>query len=115
MIPRGRLLLNRAFYASLARFTPPRNHIAFLENNLTICLPNQDIGVKGLVRLASERFFRAGSRPDPTGGHLPQRKHHCSTPPEKQQIRQSRRGTTTAPLFSRIRWSQISKGVHASR
>lgn len=25
-----------------------------------------------LVRLASERFFRAGGRPDPTGGHAPQ-------------------------------------------
>lgn len=38
-----------------------------------------------------ERFFRAGSRPGPTGGHLPQRKRHCSPPPEKQKILESRR------------------------
>ncbi|KAL8191764.1 hypothetical protein R6Q57_028495 [Mikania cordata] len=36
-----------------------------------------------LVRLASEWFFRAGSRPGPTGGHPPQRKQHFSPPPEK--------------------------------
>ena len=41
-----------------------------------------------LVRLASERFFRARSGPGPTGGHLPQRKLHCSPPPEKQKIRE---------------------------
>ncbi|KAK1429828.1 hypothetical protein QVD17_12082 [Tagetes erecta] len=43
-----------------------------------------------LVRLASEWFFRAGSRPGPTGGHPPQRKQHCSPPPEKQKILESR-------------------------
>ena len=43
-----------------------------------------------LVRLASERFFRAGTRPGPTRGHPPQRKQHCSPLPEKQKIRESR-------------------------
>jgi hypothetical protein len=43
-----------------------------------------------LVRLESKRFFRARSRPGPTGGHLPQRKLHCSPPPKKQKIRESR-------------------------
>ncbi|GMN74594.1 hypothetical protein TIFTF001_055016 [Ficus carica] len=43
------------------------------------------------VRLASERFFPARSGPCPTGGHLPQRKLHCSPPPKKQKIRESRR------------------------
>ena len=47
-----------------------------------------------LVRLASERFFRARSRPGPTGGHLPQRKLHCSPPPEKQKIRESQAENT---------------------
>ncbi|MFS7917145.1 hypothetical protein Hanom_Chr03g00185561 [Helianthus anomalus] len=37
-----------------------------------------------LVRLASEWFFRAGSRSGPAGRHPPQRKQHCSPPPEKQ-------------------------------
>ncbi|CAK7328742.1 unnamed protein product [Dovyalis caffra] len=47
-----------------------------------------------LVRLASERFFRARSRPGPTGRHLPQRKLHCSPPPEKQKIRESQAENT---------------------
>lgn len=47
-----------------------------------------------LVRLASERFFRARSRPGPTGGHLPQCKLHCSPPPEKQKIRESQAENT---------------------
>ncbi|CAL0329965.1 unnamed protein product [Lupinus luteus] len=43
-----------------------------------------------LVRLASDRFFRARSGSGPTGGHLPQRKLHCPPPPEMQKIRESR-------------------------
>ncbi|XP_075085190.1 NADH-ubiquinone oxidoreductase chain 4-like [Nicotiana tabacum] len=75
-----------------------------------------------LVRLASERFFWAGSRPGPTGGHLPQRKHHCSTPPEKQKIRQSsgyllelRPSTTGQFRFGATPDSTIIIGVWGSR
>lgn len=79
-----------------------RPHSIFLPNepiSLLIWKTGLAFGSKGmvfsmspdrapLVRLASERFFRARSRPGPTGRHLPQRKLHCSPPPEKQKIRE---------------------------
>ncbi|KAJ0951680.1 hypothetical protein HanPSC8_Chr02g0063121 [Helianthus annuus] len=45
-----------------------------------------------LVNLASETVFQLSERspPGPTGGHPPQRKQHCSPPPEKQKILESR-------------------------
>ncbi|KAI5664240.1 hypothetical protein M9H77_23563 [Catharanthus roseus] len=51
-----------------------------------------------VVRLDSEQFFRAGSRSGPTGRHSSQRKHHCSPPPEKQKIRESRLKIRTTDL-----------------
>ena len=79
-----------------------RSHSIFLPNepiSLLILKTGVAFGSKGmvfsmspdrapLVRLASERFFRARSRPGPTGRHLPQRKLHCSPPPDKQKIRE---------------------------
>ncbi|RYR26501.1 hypothetical protein Ahy_B02g060747 [Arachis hypogaea] len=45
-----------------------------------------------LVRLASERFFRARSGPGPYSiqNAGPQRKLHCLPPPEKQNVRESK-------------------------
>ena len=64
--------------------------------NLPIFLDLEEVRKTGLrsgplplVRLASERFFRAESRPSPTGGHLPQRKQHCS-PPTTREAKDSR-------------------------
>ena len=34
----------------------------------------------------------------PTGGHLPQRKLHCSPPPDKQKIRVHRGGAQSAKI-----------------
>lgn len=58
-------------------------------------------GGPSLVRLASERFFRAGSRPGPTRGHPPQRKQHCSPLPEKQKIREAENTCIDSGLMTR--------------
>ncbi|KAK2995380.1 hypothetical protein RJ640_029012 [Escallonia rubra] len=79
-----------------------------------------------LVRLASERFFRAGSRPGRTGGHLPQRKQHCrrrklGTEPYDAEVSRSGyllelRPTTTGPFrFGATPYSTIIIGVWGSR
>lgn len=70
--------------------------MTFTDLSLSIDITNGRVRKVGFFTVGSPTtspasLLRAGSRPGPTGGHLPQRKQHCSPPPEKQKIRESRR------------------------
>ncbi|WVY92811.1 hypothetical protein V8G54_000113 (mitochondrion) [Vigna mungo] len=76
-------------------------HITVVVAPHSIFLPNEPFFVLDLedgrcVRFErhgfNERFFRAGEKR--AGGHLPQRKLHCSPPPEKQKIREADDGSS---------------------